>query len=452
MAGGTKTRSAMVSVLAAAVLVVLKLVTGIVVGSLGLISAGVESSGDVVAAILTLVAIRVGGRPADADHPYGHARAENLAALGEAAILFGGAGFIVLRAVEQLRSAAPAELDPSAAVFAVIGFAIVVDVSRTVASIRSAKEHASAAFRSNAFHFGGDLIGSFAVLVGLIFAGAGYHRADAIAALVVAAIITAAAARLTLENVRSLMDQALPESDAIVRSALADLDLPVAIERVRLREAGGRHFVDVVATVPPAAAIGEAHMLSDAIETAVERALPGADVIVHVEPADAQGDLHERVLCAAHAVPSVREIHNVVVFDTGDGHEASLHLKLRGELSLVAAHAIATEVEATIRAAAPEIRRVHTHLEPITEPVAIAGQVVDHLDGDEQRVWKILADETPPPRELRFLRTEQGLVVYVTLALGDPTLQAAHLHASEVEERIRATGAAIHDVVVHTEP
>jgi cation diffusion facilitator family transporter len=452
MMPAAKTRTALVSVAAAAVLVALKLITGIMVGSLGLVSAGIESSGDVVAAILTLVAIRVGGRPADSDHPYGHARAENLAALGEAAILYGGAGFIVLRGIEALRSATPPELQPSLVVFGVIGIAILIDVWRTVVSMRSAREHSSAAFRSNAFHFGGDLVGTVAVLIGMLFVRAGYPHADAVAALCVACIIVVAATRLTLENVRSLMDQALPEAEAIVRGAIDELGLPIAVERVRLREVGGRHFVEVVAAIPPAAAVTEAHALTDSIETAVEEALPGSDVIVHVEPAATEADLHERVLGAALSVGSVREIHNVAIVDLGDRLDVSLHLKLGGDLSLGAAHAVATRVENAIRAAAPEIERVQTHLEPLDGPLAVAGSEAVSLEADEQRIWRILAHDPSPPRELRFLRTQMGLVVHVTLALTDTTLLEAHQRASDLEARIRATGAAIHDVVIHTEP
>jgi divalent metal cation (Fe/Co/Zn/Cd) transporter len=340
-------------------------------------------------------------------------------------------------------------------VFAVIGIAIVIDVSRTVVSYRSARVYRSAALRSNAFHFGGDLLGTVAVLIGLLFARSGYGRADAIAALVVAAIIAAAATRLTLENVRSLMDQALPESEAIVRRAIEGLNVPVAVELTRLREAGGQHFVELVATVPPAAAVSEAHILSDAIEQAVEQALPGSDVIVHVEPARSDADLHERVLGAALSVGSVREVHNLAVVDLGDGLEASLHLKFPADVALTEAHADATRVESAIRDAAPEILAVHTHLEPIKEAITGSGQNLDDddlLDAGEQEIRRILLDETPPPRQLHVFRTAHGLVVHATLVVGDATLQEAHSRATELEGRIRATDAHIHDIVIHTEP
>src|SRR3954471_10761594 len=124
-----QSRTALISIAAATFLVVLKLGTGILTGSLGLISAGIESSGDVVAAVLTFFAIRLGGRPADADHPYGHRRAENLGALGEAAILLGGGVFIVVEAIGQLTDGGH-PLDARWYIFAVIGVALIVDVSR----------------------------------------------------------------------------------------------------------------------------------------------------------------------------------------------------------------------------------------------------------------------------------------------------------------------------------
>ena len=184
-------RTALVSIGAAALLVALKLGTGIVTGSLGLVSAGIESSGDVVAAVLTFFAIRLGVRPADVEHPYGHRRAENLGALGEAAVLSGGGIFIVIEAIARLTRGGHA-LDARWYIFVVIGIALLVDVSRIGVSLRTARRYKSAALRSNAFHFAGDMAGSVAVLAGLVAVSAGFHQGDAIAALIVAALIFAA--------------------------------------------------------------------------------------------------------------------------------------------------------------------------------------------------------------------------------------------------------------------
>ena len=218
-AGGNHT--ALMSVFAAAVLVALKLGTGLLTGSLALVSAGIESSGDVVAAVLTLFAVRLGGRPADVNHPYGHRRAENLAALGEAAILAGGGIVVVVEAIGRLTGGA-APFETHWYVFAVIALALVVDVSRVTVSMRGAARYKSAALRSNAFHFAGDMAGSLAVLVGLLAVRAGFQQGDAIAALVVAAIIFAASARLIFENARVLMDTTPAEAHARAYEAISE--------------------------------------------------------------------------------------------------------------------------------------------------------------------------------------------------------------------------------------
>src|SRR3954463_7887963 len=169
------------SIVAAAVLVVLKLGTGLATGSLALISAGIESSGDVVAALLTLLAVRTALRPADSEHNYGHDRAQNLAALGEAAIVAAGGGVHAFESIRRLTQDDPSHVDASWFLFAVIGVAIVIDISRIVVSSRAAARYSSAAFRSNAFNFAGDLAGSVAVLIGLLVVAAGWPAGDAVA-------------------------------------------------------------------------------------------------------------------------------------------------------------------------------------------------------------------------------------------------------------------------------
>jgi cation diffusion facilitator family transporter len=226
------------SVFAAALLVVLKLGTGLLTGSLALVSAGIESSGDVVAAVLMVFAVRLGGRPADTNHPYGHRRAENLAALGEAAILTGGGIVVVVEAIGRLTGGGE-PFEPHWYVFAVIGIALGIDASRVLISLRGAAMYKSAALRSNAFHFAGDMAGSLAVLAGLVAVSAGFHQGDSIAALLVAAIIFSAAGRLIYENARVLMDTTPAEAHARAHAAISDLGDTIALRRLRVRESGG---------------------------------------------------------------------------------------------------------------------------------------------------------------------------------------------------------------------
>jgi divalent metal cation (Fe/Co/Zn/Cd) transporter len=180
--------------------------------------------------------------------------------------------------------------------------------------------------------------------------------------------------------------------------------------------------------------------------------LPGSDVVVHVEPAEEEAAIRDLAHAAALGVQRVREVHNVSVLRVGGATEVSLHLKLPGDLTLEEAHQVATEVEQAITAAIPEVDSVQTHLEPLSE--VGEGRDVDDDSAERAIVLRIVREITgQEPRELRFLRTDDGLVAHLTLALeGGSRLADAHARASEIEERIRRVRPEISDVVVHTEP
>jgi cation diffusion facilitator family transporter len=449
-----QTQTALVSIGAAVLLVALKLGTGIATGSLALVSAGIESSGDVIAAILTLLAIRLGGQPPDREHPYGHRRAENLAALGEAAILSGGGAFVVIEAIDRLGSGGDGGFDPRWYVFAVIGVALVVDISRVTVSVRSARRYKSAALRSNAFHFAGDMAGSIAVLAGIIAVALGFEQGDAIASLVVAAIIFSAAARLIYENSRVLMDTTPLEAQAAAEAAIRSLD-EIELRQLRLRESGGHYFADATIGAAPDQALVASHRAADRVEAAVRRALPGADVVVHVEPRRDGLDLRARALAVALAEPGVHEAHDIAIYRQNGRCGVSMHLKLDAATPLAAAHEVAERIEAALRAES-EVDDVQTHLEPLEEPLVARSR--DDDDATARRIAELVEQRTgSPPRRLRLLATDLGLVVFVDVVAGPQmTLEAAHDEARRLEQEIRRArpddSARIADVVVHTEP
>lgn len=442
-------RTALISVLAAAALVAVKLGAGLGAHSLGLISEALHSGTDLVAALLTFFAVGVAVRPADVGHQYGHGKAEHLSALAEGAILVAASVLIAWRAISQLVGTTQTRVEATWYAFLVIGVVIVVDASRTFVSTRGARRYGSAALQANALHFGSDLVGSVAVLVGLLLVHAGYARADSVAALFVSVLVLVAAARLMRRNVDVLMDRAPLAAEESARAAIARITPTVDLRRLRMRQSGNRQFADVVIGISPGAAVGQGHEAADRVEAAVHEALPGSDVVVHVEPLR-ESALRERAHAAALAVPQVREVHNVNVLDVGGRTEVSLHLKLPGELSLEEAHEVATAVESAIVARAPEVDAVQTHLEPLAEEAL--GRAVD--DADRDSVARVVREVTgSAPRELRFLHTNGGLLAYLTLALDPGTpLAEAHALASEVEERLRRERSDITDVVVHTEP
>ena len=448
----TRRRITLVSIGAAGLLVALKLGVGLATGSLALISAGIESSGDVVAATLTLFAVRLGGRPADPGHPYGHRRAENLGALGESVILLTGGAVVSVEAITRLIEGGRA---PSIHwyQFAVIAVALVVDVSRTTVNLRAARRYSSPALQSNAFHFAADMAGSLAVLGGLLAVNAGVAQGDAIAALLVAAIILFAAVRLIAENANVLMDRAPAEARAAAERAIVEAGDDVQLRRLRLRESAGRYFADVVVSVPPGQAVVEGHRAADIVEDAVERVLPGSDVVVHVEPRRQGLDLRDRVLAIALSETLVKEAHDITIFEQQGAASVSLHLKFPADLDLRTAHEVAERVEQAIRAR-PRVADVQTHLEPLERPLGARSpdEGEDLLTtGEIERFVRVRTGYAP--HKLRLLSTDAGRVVFLTVEVdADSSLAAAHLLAGQLEDELRQQVAGIAEVVVHTEP
>ena len=447
-------RTALVSVLAALTLIGLKLGTGLATGSLGLLSEALHSGTDLIAALLTFFAVGLAVRPADTGHQYGHGKAEHLSALAEGAILVVASLLIVWRAIMRLASSTHPNVHVAWYAIAVIGVVLVIDVGRTVASARAARTYGSAALSANALHFASDFAGSLAVLIGLLLVRHGYVRADSIAALFVAALVLVAAIRLMRRNIDVLMDNVPADAEEAARLAIVDIRPTVELRRLRMRQAAGRYFADVVIGVSVDSAVGQGHAAADAVERAVQSALPEADVVVHVEPLGDRAEVRERAHAAALGVRRVREVHNVSVLSVDNGTQISLHLKLPGGLSLDEAHEIAEDVERAIKDALPEVSAVQTHLEPLAEEAAGTRPSAADVAAEHALVARIVREATgAEAKELNFVHTDDGLVVNLTLPLpAETTLADAHAEASRIEELIRRARPEIADVLVHTEP
>jgi cation diffusion facilitator family transporter len=449
-----RVRTALFSVLAACFLVAIKLIAGLITGSLGLLAEAAHSGTDLVAALLTLYALRIAVRPADQEHQYGHGKAEHLAALGESAFLALVSVFIAFESVRRLAQAGGHEVSVHWWTLGVLVVVIVIDASRALVSLRVSREYNSAALAANALHFASDLAGSLAVLVGLVLVRSGVQSADSVAALFVAVLVIFAAIRLARDSVDVLMDRAPAESTEAIERALATLEGRAKVRRVRTRQAAGRNFVDLVVGVAPDAGIQQAHATADDIESTVRSALPNTDVLVHVEPLDAEGSLRERASAAALNVPEVREVHNVRVMHVGDGYELSLHAKVQANQTLDAAHATVTRVEESIHEAVPELGRIYTHIEPLARTDWTRKPGPDEVADDRAAIEDAVRHYTgEDPLEILFRDSERGRIAFVTIGLpGAQPLRVSHQRAGLVEHQVRDQRPDLADVVVHTEP
>jgi cation diffusion facilitator family transporter len=453
-AARARRRSALFSVAAAGFLVAIKLGTGLATGSVAFVAEAAHSATDLVAALLTLFAVRVAVRPPDEEHHYGHGKAEHLGALAESAFLLVVALAIGYESVHRLVSGGSEGVDATWWAFLVLAIVIAVDVSRMVASERSARRYGSPALAANAVHFASDLAGSLAVLAGMILVATGTPDGDAVAGLLVALLVIGLALRLLLQSVEVLMDRTSTDAEQRIRKALHQLREPLELRRVRVRHAAGRHFADLVVGVAPDKGVGQAHATADAVEDAVRAALGNADVVVHVEPVAPEGGLRERATAAAAAVPEVREVHNVRVMRVGGDYELSLHVKLPRDLSLAEAHDVVERLEGTIRAAVPELHTIHTHIEPLSRTDWAsrppAGDTAEERAAVEETVRGITGAQ---PASVQFRDAERGRVALVTITLpGEQPLPSAHRHAGRIEEAVRERCPGLADVIVHTEP
>ena len=296
-ADAAKRRAALSSVLWSAFLTLIKIVAGLSTNSLGLLSEALHSALDLLAAGLTFLAVRLAAVPADSRHPYGHGKVESLSALAETGLLLATCVWIVYEAVRRLLfEAAPVE--PNWWAFAVVVVSLIVDISRSAMLRRVAREHRSQALEADALHFTTDILSSAVVLIGLAcvwaarwtepgsFLHAALIRADAAAALGVAAIVVLVSWRLAGRAVMSLMDGGKESEVLQVCAALAEMAPAYRVLRARVRESGSQYFVDLAVSVPATLRVDDAHAVSELLEDIVASVLPGAETVVHIEPDD----------------------------------------------------------------------------------------------------------------------------------------------------------------------
>ena len=228
-----KQKVALSSIGASAGLTAAKAIVGVITGSLGLLSEAAHSLIDVGATVMTYFAVRTSGKPADAEHHYGHGKVESVTALIETALLFVLAGVVSWEAIKRLMSAQPPEVEATPWAFAVIAVSIVVDFLRARVLYRTAEKTSSDALAADALHFASDMWSSLAVLVGLLGIALGYTWADSVAAIAVSVVICIAGWRLSRRTIDTLTDTAPPGAADKISAAIKHVPGVVAIERLR---------------------------------------------------------------------------------------------------------------------------------------------------------------------------------------------------------------------------
>ncbi|MDR2674821.1 MAG: cation-efflux pump [Opitutaceae bacterium] len=452
-AAARKERAARWSVLASAALAAGKLAAGLLSGSLALLSEAAHALVDTVATLVTWVAVRASGRPADAGHHYGHGKFESVAALVETGILVALALGVAAQAVRQLLAGGnPVEGSPL--VFGVLGVSIIVDLNRIRGLRKVARETGSHALAADALHFASDLAGSLTVLLGLAAAALGFRYGDTLAAILVAVFIAAAGFRLGKRTLATLLDAAPPGRSEQMRALIAGVPGVAGIHDLRLRPGGNEIFgelaIDVARTLP----LDRVDAIKSRVRETLRAAFPDTRLTVGTRPCALETEtVRERVMLIAQRrqVPA----HHVTVQELDGRLSVSLDLEVDGRMSLGDAHAVASAVESAIRDEFGPATEVETHIEPL-EAAHLAGQ--DASPGLTDRVAATLAslaaatDLVGDIHNVRVRRTPAGLVVNYHCRVDDrETVAAVHDRVDAIEHAIRMEHPGIVRVIGHTD-
>src|SRR6267378_5977761 len=350
--GREKKRAALLSVGSALLLVALKVFLSVRTGSLWVLSEALHSSLDLIAAIITFLSVHFADQPADENHPYGHGKVENFSAFVETGLLLLTALYIVYEAFDRLFFRT-VHIQPSLTAMLVLLVALSIDLTRARALRHVARKYSSEALEADALHFSTDVWSTIVVIagIGLVWAGETWslpwlNYADALAGLTVAAVILWVGARLGRRTLDALLDVAPEGLQQEIARAVAGMDGVLDVDRVRVRRAGNRHFVDATVSVARTASLEQVHALSDAIEKRIGEIVP-SDVMVHAEPRAPQGEhLFEAIRAAAQSLGLA--IHDLTAVQQAGQLFVELHLEVDEKLSLREAHRQATDLEAKI--------------------------------------------------------------------------------------------------------
>lgn len=280
--------AARLSVLVVVSLIVLKVVVGIITGSLSVLAQAIDSFLDLFAVVITFLAIRVAARPADESHPFGHGKAESIAAIIQAVLIFLAGGSIIYTAVRRVQT--EATLDMTEAGIGAMAVSIVASIFLSRFLLRTARREDSTALEASAHNIAADVYSAMAVLIGLLVVRlTDITIIDPILAGLVALYIFKVAFDILRKSFGELVDVRLPEDEeSVVRAAITEHfgGEVVSFHKLRTRKAGSQRHIDLHLVMPKHISIEEAHDMCEHLEEDIESRWLNAEVIIHVEPCD----------------------------------------------------------------------------------------------------------------------------------------------------------------------
>jgi cation diffusion facilitator family transporter len=448
-----KRLAALASVLAGIFLAGMKLIIGLLTGSLGILSEAAHSGLDLIAALITFLAVRVSDKPADEEHLYGHGKVENFSALVETLLLLVTCFWIIYEAAQRIFFRAAA-VEANVFSFGIMAVSVVVDIALSRLLYRTARQHSSQALEADALHYSSDIFSSLVVLLGLAFVRLGWPLGDPLAAFGVAILVIIASLRLGRRTVDALLDRAPAGLADKIEAAVRGVDGVLDLGRLRVRRAGSKTFVDMNVAVERNLPLEGSHAIATAIEERVHTLVPDADVVVHTDPRESA---HESLAERIRTIASKRQltVHNLVFHNVGGRIGLELHLEVDSRLNLGQAHALASQLEGDIRTDLPAIAEINTHIESRGTGVG-DGEDITALSSDIVEQVRQAAEEVAGlkhPHRITVRRVNGNLSVSLHCNVDEKlSIEAVHDATSALEAHLREQIPHLDRVLIHVEP
>lgn len=445
---------ALSSILASLALTLSKLIVGTLTGSIGIISEAAHSALDLSASIITYMAVRISGRPADISHHFGHGKAESISALIEAGLLLLTSVWIISEAVQRLLSKS-VEIQVTWYAFAIMIVSVVVDFSRSAALNRVAKETHSQALEADALHFKSDIYTSLAVIFGLFLTSLGIKEADPAAAIIVAIFVAFASYRLGRRTIDVLMDKAPDGLANKVLEITENMEGVLNVNRLRMRPGGSSIFIDMAVSISRKAPLAQVNGITKSIEQNIRKIIPNADTVIHVNPVTIEKEgITQRVQIIAVNHNAIA--HDIIIHDAKGKRAIQFNLEVDSLLSFDKAHQTATQIENEIRSEIGQDVSINTHIEPLEQKVIKE----DKLSAKEVEKISLTIINTAKkiPEISNIHDIDVSLIdkkILISLHCNFKnivTLEEAHKLTTKIEDKIKHSILKVDRVIVHAEP
>ena len=450
-----KQQVALTSVLASLLLTVMKLVVGIMTGSIGIISEAAHSALDFGAAALTLFAVRMSDKPADTKHHYGHAKVESVSALIETGLLVVTSIWIIYAAAERLM-AGTTEIEVTWYAVAVMAVSIVVDFSRSRALKKVAKETNSQALEADALHFSSDILSSAVVLIGLVFVSMGIAWADAVAGIAVALLVGWAAFNLGKKTIDVLIDAAPEGLGERIEEITMTIGGVIAIDKIRVKPTGPQVFIEMAVCVNRTLSVEKVQSICAEIEKKIREEFPVGDITINTRPIALNSEtIAERV----HVIGLNHNLHahNISTNLAEQKKQISFDVEIDQQLTIKQAHDTVNALEEKLHREFDEELDICIHLDPLRND----DRYTNSLQPEEKELVNntiIKASQSieniHDVHDILIRKSEEGKL-FITLHCSfndDALLEEVHYLTSQLEGAIYRSLPNAGRVIIHAEP